>query len=89
MRMALIHTAAALSIPVFMIAHIYLLTIGYAFKKHMMLMIDGFDEGLSYIGEGGSISLYIPSKLGYGNKETSSIPANSVLFFDVELINIK
>ena len=52
-------------------------------------LIDGFDEGLSYIGEGGSISLYIPSRLGYGNKETSSIPANSVLFFDVELINIK
>ena len=52
-------------------------------------LIDGFNEGLSYIGEGGNISLYIPSRLGYGNKGTSNIPPNTVLFFDVELLNIK
>ena len=52
-------------------------------------LVDGFDEGLSYIGEGGSISLYMPSRIGYGTKSTENIPANSILFFDVKLINIK
>lgn len=52
-------------------------------------LVDGFDEGLGYIGEGGSISMYMPSRLGYGTQGSTSIPANTVLFFDVELINIK
>ena len=53
-------------------------------------LVDGFDEGLTYIAEGGSISLYMPSRLGYGTRSPSSaIPPNSILFFDVELINIK
>jgi thiosulfate reductase cytochrome b subunit len=41
---ALIHTAAAFAILVFVIAHIYLLTIGHSFRKHVMPMISGFDE---------------------------------------------
>jgi FKBP-type peptidyl-prolyl cis-trans isomerase FkpA len=52
--------------------------------------IQGFNEGLSYIGEGGSISLYMPSRIAYGNSSPSDdIPENSILFFDVELLNIK
>ncbi|MFC2126259.1 FKBP-type peptidyl-prolyl cis-trans isomerase [Bacteroidota bacterium] len=52
-------------------------------------LIQGFNEGLSYIGEGGSISLYMPSRIGYGTSSTDNIPENSILFFDVELLNIK
>ena len=52
-------------------------------------LIKGFIEGLSYIGEGVSISLYMPSRLGYGIASNGPIPENSILFFDVELINIK
>jgi len=52
-------------------------------------LVQGFNEGLSYIGEGGSISLYMPSKLGYGTKSKGDVPENSIMFFDVKLINIK
>lgn len=41
---ALIHTAVAFAILVFVIAHIYLLTTGHSFKEHVMPMINGFDE---------------------------------------------
>lgn len=44
MWVALIHTAAAFAIAVFIIAHVYLLTTGNSFREHVMPMIDGFDE---------------------------------------------
>lgn len=44
MWVALIHTAAAFAILVFVIVHVYLLTIGHSFGEHMMPMISGFDE---------------------------------------------
>ena len=53
-------------------------------------LIKGFNEGLSHIGEGGSISLYMPSRIAYGTRSPSDdIPENSILFFDVKLLNIK
>ncbi len=50
-------------------------------------VIAGWTEGLQYIGEGGSIELFIPSDLAYG-QGNGSIPPNSVLIFEVELISI-
>ncbi len=44
MWVALIHTAAAFAILVFVIVHVYLLTTGDSFKEHVMPMINGFDE---------------------------------------------
>ncbi len=41
---ALIHTAAAYAIVVFIIAHIYLLTTGHSLREHVMPMVNGFDE---------------------------------------------
>ena len=41
---ALLHTAVAFAILVFVIAHIYLLTTGHSFREHVMPMINGFDE---------------------------------------------
>jgi len=41
---ALIHTAVAFAIAVFVIAHVYLLTTGHSIKEHVMPMINGFDE---------------------------------------------
>jgi len=41
---AFIHTAAAIAVIVFIIAHIYLLTTGHSFKEHVKPMITGFDE---------------------------------------------
>jgi FKBP-type peptidyl-prolyl cis-trans isomerase FkpA len=51
--------------------------------------VAGFSEGLKSMQIGGSYKLCIPSRLGYGAKMMGPIPANSVLFFDVQLIDFK
>ena len=51
-------------------------------------VIQGWQEGIPYFKEGGSGILLIPSALGYGSQPTSGIPANSVLVFEVELIDV-
>jgi FKBP-type peptidyl-prolyl cis-trans isomerase len=48
--------------------------------------IKGFQEGLRLFGKGGKGKLFIPSSMGYGSTAQSSIPANSVLIFDIELV---
>jgi FKBP-type peptidyl-prolyl cis-trans isomerase FkpA len=49
--------------------------------------IEGWVEGLQYLkSEGGKGKLLIPSALGYGSRATGSIPANSVLIFDLTLL---
>jgi len=51
-------------------------------------VIQGWQEGIPFFSEGGSGILLIPSALGYGNQVVGSIPANSVLIFDVTLISV-
>ena len=41
---ALLHTAVAFAIAIFVIIHVYLLTTGHSFKEHVMPMVNGFDE---------------------------------------------
>jgi FKBP-type peptidyl-prolyl cis-trans isomerase FkpA len=48
-------------------------------------VITGWRNGLPQIGTGGFIQLYIPPSLGYGSAPYGSIPANSILVFDVVL----
>jgi FKBP-type peptidyl-prolyl cis-trans isomerase FkpA len=52
-------------------------------------VIEGWREGIPLFREGGEGILLIPSGLGYGNTETGSIPANSVLIFDIELLDVQ
>ncbi len=51
-------------------------------------VIKGWTEGISYFNEGGSGKLYIPSSLAYGTNGTTGIPANSVLIFDIKLLDV-
>lgn len=47
--------------------------------------VPGVREGLSLIGEGGKIKLYIPPSLAYGNADIPAIPPGSTLIFDIEI----
>jgi FKBP-type peptidyl-prolyl cis-trans isomerase len=54
-------------------------------------VIRGWDEGLSLLNKGAKAILLIPSSLGYGSQDVGNgmIPANSVLIFDVQLVDVK
>ena len=56
-----------------------------SFTGDLNQMIEGWKEGIPFIGAGGKIKLLIPSSLGYGSQATGKIPSNSVLIFDVTL----
>jgi FKBP-type peptidyl-prolyl cis-trans isomerase len=51
-------------------------------------LIRGFQFGLSHISKGGKIKVYIPSYWGYGNQAWAGIPANSILVFDINMIDV-
>lgn len=53
-------------------------------------VIRGWQIGIPLFKEGGKGKLLIPSAYAYGNSSPSNlIPRNSVLIFDVELIDVK
>jgi len=56
-------------------------------------LIDGWRKGIPLIKSGGEIKLYIPPTLGYGSSEvntgTTVIPPNSILLFDISLLNVQ
>lgn len=51
-------------------------------------VIKGWTEGIPYFKKGGKGKLLIPSKLGYGTEGANGIPGNTVLIFDVNLIDV-
>ena len=61
----------------------------FSFVLGASQVIAGWDEGIALMKKGSKGKLIIPSKLAYGSSAISKIPANSVLVFDVELVNVK
>jgi len=53
--------------------------------------ISGWQVGLPLIKEGGTIRLIIPSALAYGclAQGGGAIPANSILYFEIELVDVQ
>jgi hypothetical protein len=52
-------------------------------------VVPGFSEGLKLMNKGAKYRFWIPPTLGYGDKAAGPIPANSVLVFDLELLDWK
>jgi len=51
-------------------------------------LIRGWIIGIPLIQEGGHIKLIVPSSLAYGCEQYYEIPGNSVLYFDIHLVDV-
>lgn len=54
-------------------------------------LIDGLEEGVKLVGQGGKITLWMPSSLAYGAEGDTekNIKPNEMLEYDVEIIEVK
>ena len=52
-------------------------------------VIPAWTEGLQLLGQGGKAVLYVPSKLGYGERGSNGIEPNTPLVFDIQLDSIR
>lgn len=57
-------------------------------KFNLQSVIKGWTEGIPFFKEGGEGILLVPSALGYGEKGAGTIPANTVLVFDIKLLEV-
>jgi FKBP-type peptidyl-prolyl cis-trans isomerase len=60
---------------------------GVPIEFPLQQVILGWQEGIPKFQKGGYGKLIIPSALGYGSSAVGKIPANSVLLFNVSLID--
>jgi FKBP-type peptidyl-prolyl cis-trans isomerase FkpA len=51
-------------------------------------LIEGWRIGIPLIKKGGHIKLIVPSSMAYGCTGYGTIPGNSVLFFDINLVDV-
>lgn len=61
----------------------------FTFTLGVGQVIAGWDEGFAGMKVGGKRHLVIPADKAYGSQSVGSIPANSTLIFDVELLDVK
>ena len=64
-------------------------TTGTPLQLQLTQTIPGWGEGIPLMKKGGKAKLLVPSLLGYGTSGYSSIPPNTVLIFDIELVNFQ
>jgi FKBP-type peptidyl-prolyl cis-trans isomerase FkpA len=62
----------------------------FAFVLGAGQVIRGWDQGVAGMRVGGTRTLIIPSSLGYGSQGSGgTIPPNSALVFEVELVSVQ
>ena len=59
----------------------------FSFKVGAGQVIKGWDEGLTLLNVGDKAILTIPPAIGYGERNMGTIPSNSTLIFDIEVID--
>jgi FKBP-type peptidyl-prolyl cis-trans isomerase FkpA len=60
---------------------------GFPIEFGLSQVILGWQEGIPKFQKGGKGKLIIPSNLAYGSQAVGTIPANSVLVFDIFLVD--
>ncbi len=59
------------------------------YTESMTNLIEGWQIGLQLIGKSGRIKLVVPSSLAYGcNGAPPGIPPNTILYYDITLVNV-
>ncbi len=61
----------------------------FSFSLGRGQVIKGWDTGVAGMKIGGKRKLTIPPDMGYGTRGIGSIPPNSVLVFEVDLLDVK
>lgn len=59
----------------------------FSFVLGVGQVVPGFDIGISRMKVGEKATIIFPSALGYGNTKQGSIPKNSPLIFDIEVLS--
>lgn len=60
----------------------------FAFPLGQGRVIPGWDEGIALLNVGSKARLIVPPELAYGDQGTPSIPPNSTLIFEVDVLDI-
>lgn len=61
---------------------------GYPATLEPKMTVPGFQEAVLMMEEGSMLEVEIPAKLGYGERQSINIPANSTLHYLIELIKV-
>jgi FKBP-type peptidyl-prolyl cis-trans isomerase FkpA len=52
-------------------------------------LVPGWTEALQFMPAGSKYRLWLHPKIGYGGREVGSIPPNTLLVFDIELLSVQ
>ncbi|WP_207493834.1 FKBP-type peptidyl-prolyl cis-trans isomerase [Aridibaculum aurantiacum] len=58
-------------------------------RNYLHKFIEGWQVGLQLIQKGGTIRLIIPSAYAYGCTMYGNIPPNSILYYEINLIDVR
>ncbi len=55
----------------------------------LSMLIEGWIVGIPLIQAGGHIKLIVPSSMAYGCVGKGSIPGNTIVYFDIHLVDVQ
>lgn len=61
----------------------------FSFLLGQQQVVEGFDKGIAKMRIGEKAILIFPSSMGYGSSGAGSIPANTPLLFEIEVVSAK